>query len=211
MKLGKFFHHLRSKAESGLDKLISAEDRINTTLADTMEALDRQSANAKKLQASRLEFIANLKKIREETTRYKTQCEVLKNKGVKPEDEEFQVAGLQYLEHKKMLEDLEAQQKQIDETWERVQRALKRLNLNKSLLTAKADMLKTKINMYKVMENINDTGLIDIDNIFSEVDGMVSRMQYENEASRAVDDIVNGRESSNTMKTAELDSLFNEL
>ena len=105
----------------------------------------------------------------------------------------------------------EAQQKQIDETWERVQRALKRLNLNKSLLTAKADMLKTKINMYKVMENINDTGLIDIDNIFSEVDGMVSRMQYENEASRAVDDIVNGRESSNTMKTAELDSLFNEL
>ena len=204
MKLGQFFHHLRRKAESGLDKLISAETRVNTVLADTMDALNKQADNAKKLQASRLEFNDNLEKIRKETTRFKTQCEVLKNKGVKAEDEEFQIAGTQYLEHKKMLEDLETQQKEIDKTWERVQKALKQLNLNKSLLTAKAEMLKTKINMYKVMENITDSGLVDIN-------GMVSKMQYQNEASRAVDDIVNGRDTSKSMQVAEVDDLFNSL
>jgi chromosome segregation ATPase len=211
MKLGQFFHHLRRKAESGLDKLISAETRVNTVLADTMDALNKQADNAKKLQASRLEFNDNLEKIRKETTRFKTQCEVLKNKGVKAEDEEFQIAGTQYLEHKKMLEDLEAQQKEIDKTWERVQKALKQLNLNKSLLTAKAEMLKTKINMYKVMENITDSGLVDINNTFAEIDGMVSKMQYQNEASRAVDDIVNGRDTSKSMQVAEVDDLFNSL
>ena len=89
MKIGQFFHHLRRKAESGLDKLISAETRVNTVLADTMEALNKQADNAKKLQASRLEFNDNLEKIRKETTRFRTNCEVLKNKGVKKEDEDF--------------------------------------------------------------------------------------------------------------------------
>ena len=211
MKIGQFFHHLRRKAESGLDKLISAETRVNTVLADTMEALNKQADNAKKLQASRLEFNDNLEKIRKETTRFKTNCEVLKNKGVKKEDEDFQVAAMQYIEHKKMLEDLEAQQKEIDATWERVQKVLKQLNLNKSLLTAKAEMLKTKINMYKVMENISDSGLIDINNTFAEIDGMVSKMQYQNEASRNVDDLVNGRDTSNALKLAEVDDLFDSL
>lgn len=211
MKIGQFFHHLRRKAESGLDKLISAETRVNTVLADTMEALNKQADNAKKLQASRLEFNDNLEKIRKETTRFKTNCEVLKNKGVKKEDEDFQVAAMQYIEHKKMLEDLEAQQKEIDATWERVQKVLKQLNLNKSLLTAKAEMLKTKINMYKVMENISDSGLIDINNTFAEIDGMVSKMQYQNEASRNVDDLVNGRDTSNALKMAEVDDLFDSL
>ena len=211
MKIGQFFHHLRRKAESGLDKLISAETRVNTVLADTMEALNKQADNAKKLQASRLEFNDNLEKIRKETTRFRTNCEVLKNKGVKKEDEDFQVAAMQYIEHKKMLEDLEAQQKEIDATWERVQKVLKQLNLNKSLLTAKAEMLKTKINMYKVMENISDSGLIDINNTFAEIDGMVSKMQYQNEASRNVDDLVNGRDTSNALKMAEVDDLFDSL
>lgn len=211
MKIGQFFHHLRRKAESGLDKLISAETRVNTVLADTMEALNKQADNAKKLQASRLEFNDNLEKIRKETTRFKTNCEVLKNKGVKKEDEDFQVAAMQYIEHKKMLEDLEAQQKEIDATWERVQKVLKQLNLNKSLLTAKAEMLKTKINMYKVMENISDSGLIDINNTFAEIDGMVSKMQYQNEASRNVDDLVNGRDTGNALKMAEVDDLFDSL
>ena len=211
MKIGQFFHHLRRKAESGLDKLISAETRVNTVLADTMEALNKQADNAKKLQASRLEFNDNLEKIRKETTRFRTNCEVLKNKGVKKEDEDFQVAAMQYIEHKKMLEDLEAQQKEIDATWERVQKVLKQLNLNKSLLTAKAEMLKTKINMYKVMENISDSGLIDINNTFAEIDGMVSKMQYQNEASRNVDDLVNGRDTGNALKMAEVDDLFDSL
>ena len=211
MKIGQFFHHLRRKAESGLDKLISAETRVNTVLADTMDALNKQADNAKKLQASRLEFNDNLEKIRKETTRFKTQCEVLKNKGATADSEEFQIAGTQYIEHKKMLDDLEAQKVEIDKTWERVQKALKQLNLNKSLLNAKAEMLKTKINMYKVMENITDSGLIDINNTFAEIDGMVSKMQYQNEASRAVDDIVNGRDTSNSMKVAEVDDLFNSL
>ncbi|HCJ14648.1 MAG TPA: hypothetical protein DHV77_05490, partial [Erysipelotrichaceae bacterium] len=89
MKLGQFFHHLRRKAESGLDKLISAETRVNTVLADTMDALNKQADNAKKLQASRLEFNDNLEKIRKEVTRFKTQCEVLRNKGLKNDDDEL--------------------------------------------------------------------------------------------------------------------------
>lgn len=35
MKLFKFLHHLRVKAETGLDKLISAETRVNTVIHDT--------------------------------------------------------------------------------------------------------------------------------------------------------------------------------
>ena len=211
MKIGQFFHHLKRKAESGLDKLIDAETRVNTALQDTMENLNKQADNAKKLEASRLEFKANMKKIENETTRYKTNCEVLKNKGVAKESEEFQIAGMQYIEHKKMLEDLKNQEKQIDETWERVQKALKTLNLNKSLLNAKAEMLKTKINMYKVMENITDSGIVDINTTFAEVDEMVNKMQFQNEASRTVDNIVNGRDTSNAMKMAEVDDLFDSL
>jgi chromosome segregation ATPase len=211
MKIGQFFHHLKRKAESGLDKLIDAETRVNTALQDTMENLNKQAENAKKLEASRLEFKANMKKIENETTRYKTNCEVLKNKGVAKESEEFQIAGMQYIEHKKMLEDLKSQEKQIDETWERVQKALKTLNLNKSLLNAKAEMLKTKINMYKVMENITDSGIVDINTTFAEVDEMVNKMQFQNEASRTVDNIVNGRDTSNAMKMAEVDDLFDSL
>lgn len=211
MKIGQFFHHLKRKAESGLDKLIDAETRVNTALQDTMENLNKQAENAKKLEASRLEFKANMKKIENETTRYKTNCEVLKNKGVAKESEEFQIAGMQYIEHKKMLEDLKNQEKQIDETWERVQKALKTLNLNKSLLNAKAEMLKTKINMYKVMENITDSGIVDINTTFAEVDEMVNKMQFQNEASRTVDNIVNGRDTSNAMKMAEVDDLFDSL
>ena len=211
MKIGQFFHHLKRKAESGLDKLIDAETRVNTALQDTMENLNKQAENAKKLEASRLEFKANMKKIENETTRYKTNCEVLKNKGVAKESEEFQIAGMQYIEHKKMLEDLKNQEKQIDETWERVQKALKTLNLNKSLLNAKAEMIKTKINMYKVMENITDSGIVDINTTFAEVDEMVNKMQFQNEASRTVDNIVNGRDTSNAMKMAEVDDLFDSL
>lgn len=211
MKLGQLFHHLKRKAESGLDKLISAEDRVNTVLADTLEALNKQTENAKKLEASRLEFKDNLKKITNETTRYKTQCEVLKHKGVAPDSPEFQIAGTQYLEHKKMQEELEAQAVEIDATWDRVQRALKTLNLNKSLLNAKAEMLKTKINMYKVMENISESGLVDINSTFTEIDSMVKTMQYQNEASRTVDNIVNGRETADTLKSAEMADLFDSL
>lgn len=211
MKLGKFFHHLKVKAESGLDKLISAEDRINTLIHDTEESLNNQVENAKKLDASRLEFNANLEKVRKEVTRFKTQCEVLKNKGLKNDDEDLRIAAAQYVEHKKILDDLEVQQKDIEKTWERVQKTLKQLKLNKSLLYVKADALKTKIAMYKVTENITESGMIDIDTTFREVDDMVNRMQYENEASRHVNDLVNGKEDSQTFKNAEIDEFLDSL
>jgi phage shock protein A len=211
MKLSKFFHHLKVKTESGLDKLISAEDRINTIIQDTEEALTAQVANAKKLEASRLEFNANLEKVKKEVTRFKTQCEVLKNKGMKPEDDELRIAAAQYLEHKKILDDLENQQKEIEKTWERVQKILKQLKLNKSLLHVKADALKTKIAMYKVTENITEAGLIDIDTTFNEVDEMVNRMSYENQASRTVDDLVNGKSNETAFKNAEIDDFLSKL
>ena len=178
MKLFKFLHHLRVKAETGLDKLISAETRVNTVIHDTEEALNAQVANAKKLEASRLEFNANLENVRKEVTRFKTQCEVLKNKGLKNDDDELRIAAAQYIEHKKILDDLEVQQKEIEKTWERVQKILKQLKLNKSLLHVKADALKTKIAMYKVTENITEQGMVDIDTTFSEIDDMVNRMSY---------------------------------
>ena len=211
MKILKFFHHLRVKAESGLDKLISAEDRVNTVIHDTEEALNAQVANAKKLEASRLEFNANLEKVRKEVTRFKTQCEVLKNKGLKNDDDELRIAAAQYIEHKKILDDLEVQQKEIEKTWERVQKILKQLKLNKSLLHVKADALKTKIAMYKVTENITEQGMLDIDTTFTEIDDMVNRMSYENQASRTVDDLVNGKESSTAFKNAEIDDFLDNL
>lgn len=158
-----------------------------------------------------MEFNANLENVRKEVTRFKTQCEVLKNKGLKNDDDELRIAAAQYIEHKKILDDLEVQQKEIEKTWERVQKILKQLKLNKSLLHVKADALKTKIAMYKVTENITEQGMVDIDTTFSEIDDMVNRMSYENQASRTVDDLVNGKESSTTFKNAEIDDFLDNL
>ena len=211
MKLSKFFHHLFVKAESGLDKLIDAETRINTVIHDTEEALNVQVENAKKLEASRLEFNANYEKITKEVTRFKTRCEILKNKGLKNDDDELRIAATQYLEHKKILEDMEVQKAEIDKTWERVQKMLKQLKLNKSLLHVKAEALRTKIAMYKVTENITESGIIDINTTFSEIESLVDKMSYTNQASRTVDDIVNNREDSSTFKNAEIDDFLDSI
>lgn len=211
VKLGKFFHHLFVKAESGLDKLIDAETRINTVIHDTEEALNVQVENAKKLEASRLEFNANYEKITKEVARFKTRCEVLKNKGLKNDDDELRIAATQYLEHKKILEDMEVQKAEIDKTWERVQKMLKQLKLNKSLLHVKAEALRTKIAMYKVTENITESGIIDINTTFSEIETLVDKMSYTNQASRTVDDIVNNREDSSTFKNAEIDDFLDSI
>jgi hypothetical protein len=40
---------------------------------------------------------------------------------------------------------------------------------------------------------------------------MVNRMSYENQASRTVDDLVNGKESSTTFKNAEIDDFLDNL
>ena len=192
MKLSKFFHHLFVKAESGLDKLIDAETRINTVIHDTEEALNVQVENAKKLEASRLEFNANYK-------------------GLKNDDDELRIAATQYLEHKKILEDMEVQKAEIDKTWERVQKMLKQLKLNKSLLHVKAEALRTKIAMYKVTENITESGIIDINTTFSEIETLVDKMSYTNQASRTVDDIVNNREDSSTFKNAEIDDFLDSI
>lgn len=211
MKLSKFFHHLFVKAESGLDKLIDAETRINTVIHDTEEALNVQVENAKKLEASRLEFNANYEKITKEVARFKTRCEVLKNKGLKNDDDELRIAATQYLEHKKILEDMEVQKAEIDKIWERVQKMLKQLKLNKSLLHVKAEALRTKIAMYKVTENITESGIIDINTTFSEIESLVDKMSYTNQASRTVDDIVNNREDSSTFKNAEIDDFLDSI
>ena len=211
MKLSKFFHHLFVKAESGLDKLIDSETRINTVIHDTEEALNAQVENAKKLEASRLEFNANYEKITKEVARFKTRCEVLKNKGLKNDDDELRIAAAQYLEHKKILEDMEVQKAEIDKTWERVQKMLKQLKLNKSLLHVKAEALRTKIAMYKVTENITESGIIDINTTFSEIETLVDKMSYTNQASRTVDDIVNNREDSSTFKNAEIDDFLDSI
>lgn len=211
MKLGKFLHHLFVKAENGLDKLISVEARLETVIHDTEESLNKQVENAKKLEASRLEFSANFDKVTKEVARYKTRCEVLKRQGLKSEDDELRIAATQYIEHQKILEDMSVQKDEIEKTWERVQKILKQLKLNKSLLHVKADALKTKIAMYRVMENISENGMLDINTTFEEIDGMVNKMSYENQASRTVDNIVNHREESSTFKNAEIDDFLNSL
>lgn len=211
MKIFKFLHNLRVKAETGLDKLISAETRVNTVIHDTEEALNAQVANAKKLEASRLEFNANLEKVRKEVTRFKTQCEVLKNKGLKNDDDDLRIAAAQYIEHKKILDDLEIQQKEIEKTWERVQKILKQLKLNKSLLHVKADALKTKIAMYKVTENITEQGMVDIDTTFSEIDDMVNRMSFENQAAQHVTALVNNDQGDKIASDSSIEEFLNSL
>lgn len=106
---------------------------------------------------------------------------------------------------------MSVQKDEIEKTWERVQKILKQLKLNKSLLHVKADALKTKIAMYRVMENISENGMLDINTTFEEIDGMVNKMSYENQASRTVDNIVNHREESSTFKNAEIDDFLNSL
>ena len=106
---------------------------------------------------------------------------------------------------------MEVQKAEIDKTWERVQKMLKQLKLNKSLLHVKAEALRTKIAMYKVTENITESGIIDINTTFSEIETLVDKMSYTNQASRTVDDIVNNREDSSTFKNAEIDDFLNSI
>lgn len=212
MKLIDFLRHLFFKAESGLDKLITAEDRINLIIRDTENALDLQVINAKKLEASRLEFTANLTNMENRVNQFKHQCEVLKKTGVPNDNDDLRIAATQYLENKKILDDLYTQKNELDEMWDRVQKMLRQLKLNKALLYVKAEALKTKIHMYELTKNITDSGVIDIDTTFNEINEVVNKIQYENEASRKVDNIVNGHEEQSvTFTNAEVDNFLNSL
>lgn len=210
MKLGKLFHIFKVKAENGLDKLVSAETKLEVALADNMAALERQKGNSKTLFAAQRKFQDELEKVRKESVRYKTQVEVLKNKGLKKEDDDMRLAVAQYLENKKLLEDLELQEKQINLQAEKVEKMLKKLNLNKALLESKAAALKTKIEFYKISSNITEEGLVDIDNMFEEVDSMVKDMEYLQDADRRVTDLVKGN-TTTSARDAEIDSFIDSL
>ena len=76
----KLFRIGQIKVENGLQKLVDAEAQLQIIEHDTIDALEKQKENAKKLEASKLEFDANFEKAQKDLTRLKTSCEVLKNK-----------------------------------------------------------------------------------------------------------------------------------
>lgn len=218
-KLGQLFHHMSVKAESAIDKLITAEMKIETILHDTEVALDKQKENAKTLFSTHAQFKENLSKLEKDVTRYKTRCEVLKRQVENEKDEktkeslsdDLRIAAAQYLENKNIYDDLVEQEKELTQNEVRVEKMLKNLRLNKSLAETKAAALKTKITMYKSIENINENGVIDINTTFSEVDEMVNKMKFDMDASRKVDAIVNGKEDTMTVSNPEIDDFIASL
>lgn len=211
MKLSSLFHIFKVKTETALDKLISVETKLDVALKDNLDALEKQKENSKKLFSAEEKFNFELEKVRKEVSRYKTQVEVMKNRGLKKEDDDMRIAAAQYLEHKNMLEDLEKQGEQIKAQSIKVEKILKRLNLNKALLETKASALRTKIEFYRISENITDDGVIDMDNTFNDIDEIIRNMEYDQNASRRVNDLVNGSARPQSAKDAELDAFIDNL
>ena len=217
-KIGSLFKHLSVKAESAIDKLITAEMKVETILHDVEIALEKQKENAKILFSSHAQFKEQLSKLEKDVTRYKTRCEVLKRQYENEKDEkaknslndDLRIAAAQYLENKNIYDDLLEQEAELTKNEERVEKMLKNLKLNKSLAETKAAALKTKINMYKSIKNVNESGILDINTTFNEVDEMVNKMKFDMDASKKVDDIVNNREDT-SVSNPDIDNFIASL
>jgi hypothetical protein len=212
----KLFRIGQIKVENGLQKLVDAEAQLQIIEHDTIDALEKQRENAKKLEASKLEFDANFEKAQKDLTRMKTSCEVLKNKLIKEgkdykEDDDMKLAAATYLEQQKLVAEFGRQKDEMDLMIKRVEKMLKHLKLNKNLVHMKADMLRQKIQLYKSKSVIDETGMVDINTTFGEVDELVQKMQFEQQAAQRVDDIVNGRETAQLANEADVDNFLNDL
>jgi len=212
----KLFRLGQIKAENGLKKLIDAEAQLQIIEHDTIESLEKQKENAKKLEASKLEFDANFDKAQKDLTRMKTSCEVLKNKLIKEgkdykEDDDMKLAAATYLEQQKLVAEFGRQKEEMDLMIQRVEKMLKHLKLNKNLVHMKADMLRQKIRLYESKAVIDESGMVDINTTFGEVDELVQKMQFEQQAAQRVDDIVNGRETAQLANEADVDNFLNAL
>lgn len=212
----KLFRIGQIKAENGLKKLIDAEAQLQIIEHDTIESLEKQKENAKKLEASKLEFDANFDKAQKDLTRMKTSCEVLKNKLIKEgkdykEDDDMKLAAATYLEQQKLVAEFGRQKEEMDLMIQRVEKMLKHLKLNKNLVHMKADMLRQKIRLYESKAVIDESGMVDINTTFGEVDELVQKMQFEQQAAQRVDDIVNGRETAQLANEADVDNFLNAL
>ena len=53
--------------------------------------------------------------------------------------------------------------------------------------------------------------MVDINTTFGEVDELVQKMQFEQQAAQRVDDIVNGRETAQLANEADVDNFLNDL
>ena len=189
----KLFRIGQIKVENGLQKLVDAEAQLQIIEHDTIDALEKQRENAKK-----------------------TSCEVLKNKLIKEgkdykDDDDMKLAAATYLEQQKLVAEFGRQKDEMDLMIKRVEKMLKHLKLNKNLVHMKADMLRQKIQLYKSKSVIDETGMVDINTTFGEVDELVQKMQFEQQAAQRVDDIVNGRETAQLANEADVDNFLNDL
>jgi hypothetical protein len=214
--LKKILHIGAVVVDDGLNKLISVELQLKAVEKDTIDALDKQAQNAVKLNAAKIEFDRNYDKAKQELTRMKTSCEVLKNNLVKQgknpnEDEDMQLAAATYVEQKKLVDEMANQKESMDTMIKRVDKILKHLKLNKSVINMKATMLRQKITMYQNQALISESGMIDINNTFSEIDGIVQKMQDEQQAAQRVDAIVNGRDTAQVANDADVMNFIDSL
>lgn len=214
--LKKLFRFGAIKAESGLNKLLSVEAQLEIVKHDTLAAIDKQAENAKTLEKSKLQFDHDYEEAKKNLSRYKTNCEVLKNKlvaaGKDPnEDDDMKLAAATYIEQKKLMDEMDHQKEELEKMIGRVEKMLKHLKLNKNIVEMKSNMLKSKIQLYRNKAVIDETGMVDIDRTFGEIDGLVRDMQFEQQASQRVDDIVNGREESRLANDADVNDFINNL
>ncbi len=212
----KIFHLGAIKVENGLNQLLDAESRLQILEHDTKEDLKKQEEISKTLKASQKEFDFQFKKAKDELTRYKTNCQVAKNKlveaGVDPKtDDDFRFKVLALSEQQKLVDDMQKQKEDNDKMMEKVDKNLKHLNLNIKTIELRANVLRQKIQLYQSRVTIDEAGMVDIDATFRDVDDMVRKMQFEQEASQEVDAIVNGRENASSVKSMEVDSLIDSL
>lgn len=192
------------KVDSGIDKLYDAQKRLDVVKYETLAALDKQEANAKKIHASKLALEDELSQAEKNLTRFQTQVSCLKNqlieKGVDwTTNDDLLDAGRNAQEQANFVATLKEQKAAMEEMCKRVDKMLSKLKSNRRLIETKATILASKINFYKNLQAIDENGNIDIDHVFGDIDTAVKNMEYDSKASAHVNAIVNGQSSAEIM------------
>ncbi len=212
----KLFHFGAIKVENGLSKLLDAEKQLEIAKHDALEMIEKQRVNSVELEKQKLIFEQDFDKAEKELVRYKTNCEVLKNKLVKEHkdpatDPDMQMEASNYMDQQRHVDSMKQQKEELDKMVHRVEMLLKRFTYNKQRIEREAASLKMQIQMYRTQASISANGEVDIERTFGNITELVNSMKFEQQAAQRVDDIVNHREINNLANEADVSNFINSL
>lgn len=187
--------HKANSAAAALDKLVTSKEKLDTVKHDLLKQLVKQKEDAINLFASQERMTDDLTSLEAKLKSYKAAAKDLKKQlEAKPESaalkSKLQVAAVKYVETESVFKDLKSQEKAMNLAVEKAENALRMLNTNKLIIDAKEESLNMKINLYQNMKNISETGVIDINRSFEEIDKVIKDIKYEVNANTKAEELV---------------------